>query len=104
MAAMAARRLDEATIAAAEYLISRYLYIYPNATRADAEPAVQAFVDFYLSDGIAEVSDAGYVPLGEADLRPAGRPGRPLTASAIPSPLRASASGRPALPIHQVRP
>jgi phosphate transport system substrate-binding protein len=60
---------DEATIAAAEYPISRYLYIYPNTARADDNPAVQAFVDYYLSDeGIAAVSEEGYVSLGEADL------------------------------------
>ncbi len=59
----------EDTIAAAEYPISRYLYIYPNTARADANPAVQAFVDFYLSDeGIAAVSEQGYVQLADADL------------------------------------
>ncbi len=59
----------EDTIAAAEYPISRYLYIYVNTARADASPAVQGFVDFYLSDeGIAAVSEEGYVQLADADL------------------------------------
>jgi phosphate transport system substrate-binding protein len=59
----------EDTIAAAEYPIARYLYIYPNLANVDAEPALEAFVDFYLSDeGIAAVSDAGYVQLAESDL------------------------------------
>jgi phosphate transport system substrate-binding protein len=59
----------EDTIAAAEYPISRYLYIYPNLTNVAGEPALESFVDYYLSDdGIAEVSEAGYVQLSEADL------------------------------------
>lgn len=60
---------DEETISAAEYPISRFLYIYPNVANADANSAVQAFVDYYLSDdGLASVSAAGYVPLHEDDL------------------------------------
>lgn len=59
----------EDTIAAAEYPIARYLYIYPNLANVAEKPALEAFVDFYLSDeGIAEVSEAGYVQLAEADL------------------------------------
>ena len=59
----------EDTIAAAEYPISRYLYIYPNLASVSDEPAVAAFVDFYLSDeGIAAVSEEGYVQLADADL------------------------------------
>jgi phosphate transport system substrate-binding protein len=59
----------EDTIAAAEYPISRYLYIYANLANVADEPALEAFVDYYLSDeGIAEVSEAGYVQLAEADL------------------------------------
>ena len=42
------------TIASNEYPISRDLFIYVNEARLDANPAVGAFVDFYLSDeGIA---------------------------------------------------
>ncbi len=94
----------EDTIAAAEYPISRYLYIYPNTARADANPAVQAFVDFYLSDeGIAAVSEEGYVQLAER--RSGGHPlslGRPLTKRrlSIPPSSGPGASGRPALPFH----
>jgi phosphate transport system substrate-binding protein len=59
----------EDTIAAAEYPISRYLYIYPNLASATDGSAVEAFVDFYLSDeGIANVSTAGYVQLASSDL------------------------------------
>jgi phosphate transport system substrate-binding protein len=57
------------TISAAEYPLSRYLYIYPNLAHAADEPAVAAFVDYYLSDeGIAFVSEEGYVQLHEDDL------------------------------------
>jgi phosphate transport system substrate-binding protein len=59
----------EDTISAAEYPISRYLYIYPNLAHVADEPAVGAFVDFYLSDeGIANVAAGGYVQLADADL------------------------------------
>jgi phosphate transport system substrate-binding protein len=52
------------TIASNEYPISRDLFIYVNTDRADANPAVAEFVDYYLSDdGMAAVGEAGYVPL-----------------------------------------
>ena len=57
------------TIASAEYPLSRFLYVYVNTVRADANPALQAFVDYYLSDeGIAFVTEADYVALDPADL------------------------------------
>lgn len=52
------------TIASNEYPISRDLFIYVNTDRAEANPAVTEFVDYYLSDaGIAAVAEAGYVDL-----------------------------------------
>jgi phosphate transport system substrate-binding protein len=52
------------TIASNEYPISRDLFIYVNTDRAEANPAVADFVDYYLSDdGIAAVAEAGYVDL-----------------------------------------
>jgi phosphate transport system substrate-binding protein len=52
------------TIASNEYPISRDLFIYVNTDRADANPSVTDYVDFYLSDeGIALVEEAGYVSL-----------------------------------------
>jgi phosphate transport system substrate-binding protein len=52
------------SIADGTYPLSRALYIYPNNARADANPAVQAWVDYYLSDaGIANVTGVGYVGL-----------------------------------------
>jgi phosphate transport system substrate-binding protein len=52
------------TIADGSYPISRSLYIYVNAAAAEDNEAVNGYVDYYLSDeGIASVTDAGYVAL-----------------------------------------
>lgn len=52
------------SIASGEYPLSRPLYIYVNAQKAADNPALASFVDYYVSnDGLAEVSNAGYVPL-----------------------------------------
>lgn len=57
------------TIASNEYPISRDLYIYVNVDNAAANPALAAFVDYYLSDaGIAAVTEADYVALDAAAL------------------------------------
>ena len=57
------------TIASTEYPISRNLYIYVNAAQAEENPALAAYVDFYLSDtGIASVDEVGYVSLTTEDL------------------------------------
>jgi phosphate transport system substrate-binding protein len=51
------------TIADGSYPLSRALYIYVNTAKAKSNPAVKAFVDFYL-EGVKEfVSQAGYVDL-----------------------------------------
>ena len=56
------------TIAAAEFPIARFLYTYVNAGVAASEPAVEAFVDYMMSDtGLESVSAVGYVDLAEAD-------------------------------------
>jgi phosphate transport system substrate-binding protein len=61
------------TIASGEYPISRPLFIYVNTDRAAASPALEAFVDYYLSDsGMAAVEEADYVAL-EADALAATR-------------------------------
>jgi phosphate transport system substrate-binding protein len=50
------------TIADGSYPISRDLYFYVNAQKAEDNEALAAFVDFYLSDeGLASVSEVGYV-------------------------------------------
>lgn len=55
------------TVADGSYPLSRTLYIYVDTTKAAADPAVKAFVDFYLGDdGLQAVADADYVPLDDA--------------------------------------
>ena len=56
------------TIADGSYPLSRPLFIYVNAAAVDENPAVAAYVDFYLGEGIAEVEGAGYVSLPDDQL------------------------------------
>jgi phosphate transport system substrate-binding protein len=53
------------TIAANTYPISRDLYIYVNKAKSDSNPAVKAFVDYYLADGTIAMAleTVPYVPL-----------------------------------------
>lgn len=52
------------TIADGSYPLSRSLYIYVSKTSLADNPAVASYVSLYLSDeGLAMVSDAGYVEL-----------------------------------------
>jgi phosphate transport system substrate-binding protein len=52
------------TIADGTYPLSRSLYIYVNKAKIAENPAVKAYVDYYLSDdGIASVTEVGYVSL-----------------------------------------
>jgi phosphate transport system substrate-binding protein len=53
------------TISDGSYPLSRTLYIYVNTQDAKDDPAVKAFVDYYMTDaGIAQaVEQAGYVDL-----------------------------------------
>ena len=54
------------TIASGEYPISRSLYIYVNADKILSNPALRAYVDYYMSDGLdVAVSEVGYVLLTE---------------------------------------
>jgi phosphate transport system substrate-binding protein len=54
------------TVADASYPISRPLFLYVNNAKADENPAVAPFVDFYLSDdGLAAVTEEGYVAVPE---------------------------------------
>ena len=56
------------TIADNSYPVSRPLFIYVNPAKADENPALAAFVDFYLGEAIASVSEVGYVDLDEQTL------------------------------------
>src|SRR3546814_17395141 len=71
------------TIGDGSYPVSRPLFIYVNPAKAEENPALAAFVDFYLGDAIDSVSEVGYVDLADADLtstverwdaRPTGAP------------------------------
>ena len=53
-------------IASAEYPIARPLFIYVNNASAAEKPQVQAYVDFYMADGLdTAVSEVGYVTLAD---------------------------------------
>jgi phosphate transport system substrate-binding protein len=57
------------TISSGTYPLSRFLYIYVNAKKRTTNPAIDPFVDFYLSDeGIASVTEVKYVALHPDDL------------------------------------
>ncbi len=46
------------------YPLGRSLYIYVNQEKLSSNPALQPFVDFYLSDeGIASVEEVQYIGL-----------------------------------------
>ncbi|HEV7762616.1 MAG TPA: substrate-binding domain-containing protein [Acidimicrobiales bacterium] len=51
------------TIADQSYPLSRSLYIYVNKAKAEENPAVAAYVDFYLGDLTSFVEDSDYVAL-----------------------------------------
>lgn len=58
------------TIADGSYPLSRPLFIYPNVQNAADNAALAEWVEFFLSDeGIANVAEAGYVPLRETELQ-----------------------------------
>ena len=57
------------TIADGSYPISRPLFIYANAQKLESNEALQQFLEFYLSEeGIASVTDVGYVALPGEEL------------------------------------
>lgn len=56
------------TIADGSYPLSRALFIYVNKAQLESNPAVQAYVDFYLADGYSAVEEVGYIALPEDQL------------------------------------
>ena len=57
---------SDETVADGSYPVSRPLFIYPSTTAIEENPAVAAFVDFYVSaEGLALAGDVGYVALTE---------------------------------------
>jgi phosphate transport system substrate-binding protein len=59
---------DAETIADGSYPLSRTLYIYVNTDKAEENPAVAGFVDFYLDGLTGFVEDTGYVALPDDQL------------------------------------
>ena len=57
------------TIADGSYPLSRPLFIYVNKAVAEKNPAVKAYVDFYIGDGLEAVEDVGYVALPDDQLK-----------------------------------
>ena len=58
------------TIGDGSYPIARELFVYVNSATAESNPALAAFVDYYLSEeGLASVAEAGYVDLPEEELQ-----------------------------------
>ena len=56
------------SIASGDYPIARNLYIYVNSAKLAENPALEAFVDFYVSEGMTslvgtEEGQVPYVPL-----------------------------------------
>jgi phosphate transport system substrate-binding protein len=56
------------TIADGSYPLSRPLFIYVSAASLESNPAVEAYVDFYLNDGVGAVEEVGYVALPDDQL------------------------------------
>ncbi|MDQ2934572.1 MAG: phosphate ABC transporter substrate-binding protein PstS family protein [Chloroflexota bacterium] len=57
------------TIASGQYPMSRPLFIYVNTDKMKENPAIKAFVDYYLSDtGIKAVTEADYITLKSDEL------------------------------------
>ncbi|MGV3758021.1 MAG: substrate-binding domain-containing protein [Actinomycetota bacterium] len=56
------------TLADNSYPVSRPLFIYVNKAKAEENPALAAWVDFYLNDAIGSVSEVGYVDLADEDI------------------------------------
>lgn len=60
---------SEATIASFEYPFARPLYIYVNTDKGTPGSTLADFVDYFLSEeGLAAVTDAGYVQLPADDI------------------------------------
>ncbi|HUG84936.1 MAG TPA: substrate-binding domain-containing protein [Euzebya sp.] len=58
------------TIASGEFPIARPLFIYVDPAKAEENPALEAYIDFYMSDeGFASVAEVGYVPLTDEEIQ-----------------------------------
>jgi phosphate transport system substrate-binding protein len=59
---------SDETIADGSYPISRPLFIYVSTTSMEENPAVAAYVEYYMDEGISAVDEVGYVALPEDQL------------------------------------
>ncbi|MFM7069640.1 MAG: PstS family phosphate ABC transporter substrate-binding protein, partial [Actinomycetes bacterium] len=55
------------TVNDGSYPLSRTLYIYVNADKAQQSDALRAFVSYYLTEGASFVEEADFMPLPDAD-------------------------------------
>jgi phosphate transport system substrate-binding protein len=60
---------SQATVDDGTYPISRPLFLYSDAAILKAKPQVAAFIYFYLNNVDKEISDVGYFPAPDADLK-----------------------------------
>jgi phosphate binding protein len=60
---------SQATVDDGTYPISRPLFIYSDANILKAKPQVASFIYYYLSNVDKEISDVGYFPAPDADLK-----------------------------------
>jgi phosphate transport system substrate-binding protein len=56
------------TIADGTYPLSRPLFLYVNLASAEENPAVAAYIDFFLGEGLDQVAEVGYVDLPEEEV------------------------------------
>jgi phosphate transport system substrate-binding protein len=55
---------DKTTISDGSYTLARPLFIYVNKSKLGSSPALESFVDYYVSDeGLANVAEADYVDM-----------------------------------------
>ena len=57
------------SIADGSYPLARPLFIYVNTAKAEENPAIGAYVDYYLGEGIEAATEVGYVALPDDQLQ-----------------------------------
>jgi len=57
------------TIADGSYPLARPLFIYVNVAKAEENPAIAAYVDYYLGEGVEAATEVGYVALPDDQLQ-----------------------------------
>ena len=57
------------SIADGSYALARPLFIYVNVDKAEENPAIGAYVDYYVGEGIEAATEVGYVALPDEQLQ-----------------------------------